>query len=190
MDLVLSGLQWSQCLNDIIVLGRSFGEHIKNLDSVFQRLRQSGLRLKPSKHAFFRKEVRYLDQVISRDVVPTDPDKTAKVATWPEPTTKRETRQFLGFASYYRRLLRDFAQIARPLHRLTEKTACSSEPPNARMPSISSANISALHRCWPIRTFRSPSSWIPTRVTRGSVRCCLNWMTRVESGLSPMLAGC
>ena len=36
MDLVLSGLQWSQCLvylDDIIVLGRSFGEHIKNLDS-------------------------------------------------------------------------------------------------------------------------------------------------------------
>ena len=126
MDLVLSGLQWSQglvYLDDIIVLGRSFEEHIKNLDLVFQRLRQSRLRLKPSKCAFFRKEVQYLGHVISREGVATDPDKTAKVATWPVPTTKKETRQFLGFASYYRRFLKDFAQIARPLHRLTEKTA-------------------------------------------------------------------
>ena len=68
MDLVLSGLQWSQCLvylDDIIVLGRSFNEHIQNLDSVFQRLQRSGLRLKPSKYAFFRKEVQYLGHVIS-----------------------------------------------------------------------------------------------------------------------------
>ena len=45
---VLTGLQWSQCLvylDDIIVLGRSFQEHIQNLDSVFQRLRDSGLKL-------------------------------------------------------------------------------------------------------------------------------------------------
>ena len=67
--------------------------------------------------------MRYLGHVISRDGVATDPDKTAKVATWPAPTTKKETQQFLGFAGYYRRFLRDFAQIARPLYRLTEETA-------------------------------------------------------------------
>ena len=102
MYLVLSILQWSRCLvylGDIIVLGPSFGEHIKNLGSVFQRLCQSGLRLKPSKCALFRKEVGYLGHVISHDGVATDPDKTAKVATWPVPTTKKETRQFLGLAS-------------------------------------------------------------------------------------------
>ena len=126
MDLVLSGLQWSQCLvylDDIIGLGRSFGEHIKILDSVFQRLRPSVLRLKPSKCAFFQKEVRYLGHIISRDRVATDQDKTAKVATWPVPTIKKETQQFLGFASLYRRFLRGFARIARLLHRLMEKTA-------------------------------------------------------------------
>ena len=49
--LILSGVQWSQCLvylDDIIVLGRTFEEHLKNLCSVLQRLRESGLRLKPS----------------------------------------------------------------------------------------------------------------------------------------------
>ena len=126
MDLVLTGLQWSQCLvylDDIVVLGRSFEEHIQNLNAVFQRLHQSGLRLKPSKCSFFKEQVQYLGHIISRDGVATDPEKTAKVATWPVPTCKRETQQFLGFANYYRRFIKDFAQLARPLHRLTEKTA-------------------------------------------------------------------
>ena len=50
----------------------------------------------------------------------TDPSKTEKVTTWPTPTSVRETQQFLGFAGYYRRFVKDFAQVARPLHRLTE----------------------------------------------------------------------
>ena len=68
MDLVLSGLQWSQCLvylDDIIVLGHSFQEHINNLDSVLQRLQESGLRLKPVKCCFFQTQVHYLGHVIS-----------------------------------------------------------------------------------------------------------------------------
>ena len=93
-------------------------------NSVFQCLRRSGLCLKPSKCAFFQKEVRYLGHIISREGVATDPDKIAKVATWPVPTTKKETQQFLGFASYYRQFIKDFALIARPLYRLTEKTSC------------------------------------------------------------------
>ena len=90
---------------------------------MFQRLRESGLRLKPSKWSFFQKEVRYLGHIISRDGVTTNPEKTVKVATWQVPISKKETQQFLGFANYYRRYIKDFAQLARPLHRLTENTS-------------------------------------------------------------------
>ena len=124
MDLVLAGLQWSDCLvyiDDVIMLGRTFDEHLRNLRSVLQRLRESGLRLKPSKCSFFQSEVQYLGHIISRDGVATDPFKTEKVTTWPTPTSVRETQQFLGFAGYYRRFVKDFAQVARPLHRLTER---------------------------------------------------------------------
>ena len=126
MDLVLTGLQWSRCLvyrDDIAILGHSFDEHIRNLGTVFKRLREAGLRLKSSKCAFFRSEVQYLGHIISREGVATDPAKVAKVATWPVPTSKREVQQFLGFANYYRHFIRDFARGARPLHRLTEQTA-------------------------------------------------------------------
>ena len=51
------------------------------------------------------------------------PDKARKVATWPVPTSTKETQSFLGFASYYRRFIQHFAKIAKPLHRLTERAA-------------------------------------------------------------------
>ena len=53
----------------------------------------------------------------------TDPAKTEKVATWPVPTSKREVQQFFGLANYYRRFVKNFGNIAKPLHHLTEKTA-------------------------------------------------------------------
>ena len=126
MDLVLAGLQWSHCLvylDDVIVLGRTFDEHICNLESVFRRLREAGLRLKPSKCSLFQREVLYLGHVISREGIAADLTKIEKVATWMAPHSKQEFRKFLGFASYYRRFIKDFAQITKPLHRLTEDTA-------------------------------------------------------------------
>ena len=126
MDLVLTGLQWKECLvylDDVIILGRTFQEHICNIQSVLQRLRESGLRLKPSKCCFLRDQVTYLGHVISRDGIATDPAKTERVASWPVPNSKREVQKFLGFAGYYRKFVKDFATIARPLHRLTERTA-------------------------------------------------------------------
>ena len=120
VDLVLAGLQWSECLvylDDVIVVGRTFNEHLRNLRSVLQRIRESGLCLKPSKCCFFQNRVHYLGHIISRDGVATDSAKTEKVNTWPTPTSVREVQQFLGLAGYYRRFIKDFAEIARPLHR-------------------------------------------------------------------------
>ena len=60
MDLMLSGLQWSHCdvyLDDVITLGTSFDDHLCKLTSVFECLRKAGLKLKPSKCAFFQREV-------------------------------------------------------------------------------------------------------------------------------------
>ena len=125
MDLVLAGLQWSHCLvylDDVIVLGRTFEDHLHNLQAVFHRIRDAGLKLKPPKCAFFQPTVQYLGHIISEEGVAADPAKIEKVVSWPAPTSTREVQQFLGFASYYRRFIRDFARVAKPLHRLTERT--------------------------------------------------------------------
>ena len=126
MDLVLAGLQWSSCLvyiDDVIIVGRSFSEHLQNLQAVFERLQLANLKLQPSKCVFFQKEVKFLGHIVSEKGVAADPEKTNKVASWPVPSSKLEVQRFLGLANYYRRFIRDFASIAKPLHRLTEKTA-------------------------------------------------------------------
>ena len=103
MDAVLAGLQWSSCLvylDDLIIPGKTFLEHLAHLREVFQRLREAGLKLKPNKCNLCLKEVEFLGHVISVEGVWTDPGKTEKVATWPVPTSKREVQQFLGLANY------------------------------------------------------------------------------------------
>ena len=88
---------------------------------MFQRLRNAGLKLKSKKCTFLRKEVLYLGHLVSREGIATDPGKISKVAGWPVPTTVQEVERFLGFDSYYRQFIRDFAEIAKPLYWLTER---------------------------------------------------------------------
>ena len=124
MDLLLAGLKWNTCLvylDDVIVVGSTFKEHLFRLREVFQRFRDAGLKLNPNKCSFCQTEVHFLGHIISARGIRTDPTKTNLVASWPVPT--KEVQKFLGLANYYRRLVPNFATKAKPLHKLTEKTA-------------------------------------------------------------------
>ena len=124
MDLVLADLQWVTSLvylDDIVVFGRSFHEHATRLDEVLTKLRQANLKVKPSKCNLFATQVKYLGHIISEHGVEADPEKVDCVRQWPVPKNQTEVRSFVGLASYYRRFMKGFADIARPLHQLTEK---------------------------------------------------------------------
>ena len=66
--------------------------------------------------------VRYLGHIVSSKGIETDPEKVRCVSDWPTPTDQRSLKQFMGLASYYRRFVQGFAQVAAPLNALTEKT--------------------------------------------------------------------
>ncbi|CAH1247195.1 RTL1 [Branchiostoma lanceolatum] len=108
-------------LDDIIVFSKDVDEHLARLDVVLSRLGQYGLKLRPDKCHLFRTSVKYLGHIVSEEGVSTDPDKTVALRDWPVPTTVRQVRQFLGFASYYRRFVESFGKIAGPLHELVRK---------------------------------------------------------------------
>lgn len=108
-------------LDDIIVFSRDFGSHLEKLHLVFTRLKQHGLKLKPCKCFLLKAEVKFLGHVISREGVRVDEDKTRVLVDWPVPQNPREVRQVLGFMSYYRRYVPEFAHLARPLHQLVGK---------------------------------------------------------------------
>ncbi|RXN19590.1 Retrovirus-related Pol polyprotein from transposon 412 [Labeo rohita] len=106
-------------LDDVIVFSRTLEEHEERLLRVLTRLKEFGLKLSPEKCVFFQTSVRYLGHVVSRDGVRTDPEKISALKTWPVPQTLRELKSFLGFAGYYRRFVKGYSSIVKPLHSLT-----------------------------------------------------------------------
>jgi len=97
MTMVLAGLNWDICLvhiDDIIVMGKSFDQHVRNLAQVFQRLRLTGLKLKPTKCRLFQRNVTFLGHVVSARGIEPDPPKLSCIASWPEPRCLTECRSF------------------------------------------------------------------------------------------------
>ena len=123
MESCLGELHLNWCiiyLDDIIVFSWTPEEHVHRLRAVFNKLKAAGLKLKPSKCDFFKKEIKYLGHVFSKEGVSTDPDKIKYVTEWPQPTTVTEVRSFLGFVSYYRRFIQNFSKIAKSLNKLLQ----------------------------------------------------------------------
>ena len=112
-------------LGDIIVFARTQEELLERLRIVLNRLRQVGIKVKPSKCALFQKEIDFLGHLVSATGVDPLPDKLTAIRDWPTPHCLSDVLAFYGLASYYRRFVEDFATIAEPLAGLTKKNTIS-----------------------------------------------------------------
>ena len=121
MEASMGEMHLKECLiflDDILIFSSTFDEHLKRLEAVFDKLEKHNLKLKPSKCEFFMREVKYLGHIVSEEGIRTDPDKIEALKTWPIPENVKSLRSFLGFAGYYRRFVKDYAKIIKPLNNL------------------------------------------------------------------------
>ena len=122
MAKMLGNLLYTNCLaylDDVVIFSKTFDEHLEDVRQVFDRIKAAKLKIKPSKCFFGSNRMKFLGHIISSEGISCDPDKVEKVKNWPVPRTQTQVKSFLGLASYYRRFIPSFADIAYPLNRLT-----------------------------------------------------------------------
>lgn len=107
--------------DDILIYSKTFEQHLSHLRAVLQLLVADQWQVKLSKCTFAKREIAYLGHVISAEGVSTDSSKISAITEWPTPANVKELRSFLGLAGYYRKFVKFFAIIAKPLTSLLKK---------------------------------------------------------------------
>jgi hypothetical protein len=109
--------------DDILIYSKSYEEHVMHVKQVLELQARDQWKVKLSKCSFAQRKITYLGHVISQQGVSTDPSKIEAVVNWPVPTNAKELRGFLGLAGYYRKFVKHFGIISKPLTELLKKGA-------------------------------------------------------------------
>ena len=122
MQNCLGELNLTYCLiylDDVIVFSEMPEEHLLRMRVVFNRLREHGLKLKPSKCDVFKMEINYLAHHVSKGGVRPSKKNLESITQCPPPDTYTKVKSFVGLVGHYRRFIKGFAKIAAPLYDLT-----------------------------------------------------------------------
>ena len=93
----------------------------KIVEEVLKQLEENDLYVKPEKYMWKVRKIRFLGVIIGPNGIEMEKEKVDGVLSWPEPKNAKDIRKFLGLINYYRRFIKDFAQVARPMNILTRK---------------------------------------------------------------------
>ena len=110
-----------QYFDDVMVPAKTLEEMQTNLDKVLSALKRSGLTVSLKKLQLCRREVSFLGFKVSASGVQCDEEKVRLIQEWPVPTNAKQVRVFLGLCGYLRRHIRGYAELSKPLTKLTEK---------------------------------------------------------------------
>ena len=91
------------------------------IKEILRRLEENDLYIKPEKCMWKVRKIGFLGVIIRPNRIEMEKKKIDGVLSWPEPKNVKDVRKILGLANYYRRFIKDFAQVARPINMLTRK---------------------------------------------------------------------
>ena len=108
-------------LDNIIIFSKTPQEHLSYIRMVFEKLKSANLSMKKSKCSFFLKEIQYLGHILSATGIQPLPSKTHAIQNMNPPAMPKQVRPILGLVGYYRKFIRGFVKIAKPLTLLTRQ---------------------------------------------------------------------
>ena len=112
----------SAYIDDIIIYSKNMRQHRKHVEEVLKRLRTAGLQCDIDKCEFEVESTKYLGFIVEAGKgLRMDPEKIKAIQDWQAPTTVKGVRSFLGFANFYRRFIKHYSDVVRPLTELTHK---------------------------------------------------------------------
>ena len=123
VNVILQNLQYKCAipyLDDILCLSPSIKQHFIDLRDIFKALRKGNLKLKKTKCEFFLEELDFLGMKVTTDGIKPSPDKVDKIKSFTRPKNVRDVRSFTGLAQFYRKFIKGFSEIARPLFDLLQ----------------------------------------------------------------------
>ncbi|GKB27151.1 putative reverse transcriptase domain-containing protein [Tanacetum coccineum] len=108
-------------IDDILIYSKNKKEHEEHLKAILELIKKEELYAKFFKCEFWIPKVQFLGHVIDSQGIHVDPTKIESIKDWASPKTPTEIRQFLGLSDYYRRVIKGFSKIAKPMTKLTQK---------------------------------------------------------------------
>jgi hypothetical protein len=102
-------------VDDFICVGENAEQHLATLAKVFEKFREGNLKCRPEKVNLFRPKIKFLGVVVTQGEIFSDPDKIKCVENLKPPRTMKELRGIVGLTGYFRKFVRNYAQIAKPL---------------------------------------------------------------------------
>ena len=107
--------------HDLLIVSKSFQEHLEHLKQVLRQLKEAGLRLRPEKCLFAQTTIEYLGHKLSSEGVQPNDNRVKAIKEFQRPTSCKEVKSFLGLVNFYRRHIPNLVAITRLLTVLTRK---------------------------------------------------------------------
>ncbi|GFW05707.1 retrovirus-related Pol polyprotein from transposon 17.6 [Trichonephila clavipes] len=123
-DLTRKGIVISY-LDDLVIPAKNEQEGLEKLKIIFEAAKKYGLEIKFKKCQFLKKKIEFLGHIVESGTIKPFPTKTLAVRKFPEPTTIKQVQSFLGLTGYFRKYIKDYSKIAKPLSDLKQEKKTS-----------------------------------------------------------------